>query len=538
MGTPRQPASLLPPQGQIHLETPWTSRWENFWQAANALRTRLPVLPPRATLTAFRGTCLSLGWPAGALLASGLFHIAFVLLPMPRFVTHWPRPKPFSTVRIEYDLAWAPGSVALPPMAPPERQKPDPTRKARMRPPTLPEVPTVPAPQVMVSEPRRPNHPTQTLLSNFPEASAPVDSLDLKLPNLVIPKMRTAAPKVELNLRRLSLPQATYVASPMPLPPRPTSAGERALAESRLEKLSPRLNATGSETPPLDAPEVGAPVGTAPDAAAVPPALVALTARPALPSEVLELPETHLRARFAAGQDSGEAPAVAETGSSLGGAVRDAGALPVSGILVKGDAALPPAPVVAGPLSNDPAGASLPTSRVTLQEPEDQPAKLSDQEARRRAEEMLSGIQPGTRRPSETGVPRVYTIYITMPNLTSQSGSWVLRFSEQGPASRTAAGGAANGFPLEAPLAIKKVDPRYPPAARRARIEGVVTLYGVIRADGRVENVQVVRSLDEMLDTSAVAAFRRWEFEPGRMNGVPVGLEVVVEIPFRLGRLF
>ncbi len=151
---------------------------------------------------------------------------------------------------------------------------------------------------------------------------------------------------------------------------------------------------------------------------------------------------------------------------------------------------------------------------------------------------MLSGIQAGNRPLDSAGVPRVYTIYITMPNLTSQASSWVLRFSEQGPASHTAAGGAANGFLLEAPLAIKKVDPRYLAPARRARIEGVVVLYGVIRADGGVENIQVVRSLDESLDASAVEAFRRWVFEPGRKNGLPVPLEVVVEIPFRLARLF
>jgi TonB family protein len=53
-----------------------------------------------------------------------------------------------------------------------------------------------------------------------------------------------------------------------------------------------------------------------------------------------------------------------------------------------------------------------------------------------------------------------------------------------------------------------------------------------------VESVQVVRSLDESLDASAVEAFRRWVFEPGRKNGLPVPLEVVVEIPFRLARLF
>jgi TonB family protein len=48
----------------------------------------------------------------------------------------------------------------------------------------------------------------------------------------------------------------------------------------------------------------------------------------------------------------------------------------------------------------------------------------------------------------------------------------------------------------------------------------------------------VVRSVYGPLDERAVAAFQRWRFEPGRKNGAPIPLEVVVEIPFRLTQLF
>ena len=540
MDTSPQTAGPPPSPRQPQLQVPWDGGWKSFRQAVGALWARLPELTAQATRISFRGTNLRFGWPGGGLLASALWHIAFIVLPLPGFLTAWQPPKTFSTVRIEYDLTWAPGSLALPPMAPAERPKPQPTQEARLKPPLPPQVPTLPAPQVIVSEPRRPNHPTQTLLSNFPQARVPVDTLDVRLPNLVIPKVPTAAPKVELNLRRLSLPRAVNPASSMPLPPRPPSAAERELAESRLEQFSPRLNTTELDKPRADAPEVGATLGTTLEDGATPPALVALSAQPALPSEVLELPETQLRARFAAGPElnnfGGEAPGISETGTGVSGLAGSPGALSVPGVLVAGNGPLPPAPVVVGPPSG---GAKTRAELLGLprKRPQVRPT-TSAQNAKARAEEMLSGIQPGSRPLDSAGAPRVYTIYITMPNLTSQAGSWVLRFSEQGPASRTAAGGAANGFPLEAPLAIKKVDPRYLAPARRARIEGVVVLYGVIRADGGVESVQVVRSLDESLDASAVEAFRRWVFEPGRKNGLPVPLEVVVEIPFRLARLF
>lgn len=149
---------------------------------------------------------------------------------------------------------------------------------------------------------------------------------------------------------------------------------------------------------------------------------------------------------------------------------------------------------------------------------------------------MLQGIGPGMRAGVTAGGRRIYTVYINMPNLTSQTGSWVLRFTEPGEASASAPGGAADGFPLEAPTPMFKVDPKYPGAARRAGLEGTVFLYGIIQADGTVDSVELVRGVHQLLNQSAVEAFRRWRFQPGRKNGIPVALEVVVEIPFRLGQ--
>jgi protein TonB len=152
------------------------------------------------------------------------------------------------------------------------------------------------------------------------------------------------------------------------------------------------------------------------------------------------------------------------------------------------------------------------------------------------AEKSADDLTPGSRLGAASG-RRVYTIYINMPNLSSQSGSWVLRFAELGNPAGPEAGGAADS-PIAAPVALKKVDPRYPAAARQTGIEGSVLLYGIIRADGSVDSVQVVRGLHAQLDDSAADAFRRWRFQPGQKNGSAVALEVVVEIPFRLSQLF
>jgi protein TonB len=79
------------------------------------------------------------------------------------------------------------------------------------------------------------------------------------------------------------------------------------------------------------------------------------------------------------------------------------------------------------------------------------------------------------------------------------------------------------------PIGGYQVKPRYPESARRRGIEGTVLLKMRITAQGRVEDVQVVRSAGyPELDESAMEAVRRWRFEPARRNGEPVVEEAVL----------
>ncbi len=119
----------------------------------------------------------------------------------------------------------------------------------------------------------------------------------------------------------------------------------------------------------------------------------------------------------------------------------------------------------------------------------------------------------------------VYSLVIQAPNVTSYSGSWLMWFAERDPEAR---GG------LVAPVPKHKVDPVYTVTAMEERVEGSVRLSAVIRRDGTVTYVSVLRGVDERLDRGAVAAFSKWEFEPAARDGAPVELDAVVEIPFRL----
>ena len=136
-------------------------------------------------------------------------------------------------------------------------------------------------------------------------------------------------------------------------------------------------------------------------------------------------------------------------------------------------------------------------------------------------------IEPTPENPEVGfGTRRVRTLAINMPNINSSAGSWIVRFPE-------AEGFGSQGKILP-PAPRIKVDPTYARAAISERIEGEVILSAVIRNDGAVDHVKLIKSVDERLDTAAIAALGKWKFHPALRAGVPVDIEVVVRIPFRL----
>ncbi|MGD0870696.1 MAG: TonB family protein [Bryobacteraceae bacterium] len=122
----------------------------------------------------------------------------------------------------------------------------------------------------------------------------------------------------------------------------------------------------------------------------------------------------------------------------------------------------------------------------------------------------------------------VYTMAIQMPNVTSYSGSWLVWFAERD----VSPGGPAAD--VEAPQPLRKVDPKYIASAAAERVEGKVRLWAVIGKDGHVGSVTLLSHLDDRLDQSAQEALSKWLFQPARYDGVPVEVDAVFEVPFRL----
>lgn len=91
------------------------------------------------------------------------------------------------------------------------------------------------------------------------------------------------------------------------------------------------------------------------------------------------------------------------------------------------------------------------------------------------------------------------------------------------------------GPQVEAAKLIRQVMPVYPSAAKRAGIQGTVTLRALIDRDGRVERVLYVSGPTELVG-SAMAAVRQWEYKPTLLNGKPVKVETQITVIYSLPR--
>jgi protein TonB len=80
------------------------------------------------------------------------------------------------------------------------------------------------------------------------------------------------------------------------------------------------------------------------------------------------------------------------------------------------------------------------------------------------------------------------------------------------------------------------VQPEYPEDARKAKVQGKVILQALIDREGRVAEVEVLRSVPEFpsLAEAAVEAVSQWRYEPAERNGKPVAVYFTIVVEFKL----
>jgi TonB family protein len=74
----------------------------------------------------------------------------------------------------------------------------------------------------------------------------------------------------------------------------------------------------------------------------------------------------------------------------------------------------------------------------------------------------------------------------------------------------------------------------YPEMARRAGIEGRVTVQFIVNEQGNVENAEVVRGIGAGCDEQALKVIKEAQFTPGVQRGRPVRVQYALSLNFRL----
>src|SRR6185295_8608013 len=88
-------------------------------------------------------------------------------------------------------------------------------------------------------------------------------------------------------------------------------------------------------------------------------------------------------------------------------------------------------------------------------------------------------------------------------------------------------------------IPTSRVSPVYPPAAFAARFDGEITLAALVRADGKVGEIEVLDSTRPNLgfEQASKAAVQKWLFEPAELDGEAVDSYAVFRLSFGIDRV-
>jgi len=521
----QHPPDQLPGTVEPKIEIAWGSFHQGFWSSVAALFGPSAAKNP---VSAFRDSWVEGRVPKRAVIAAALWHAAFLVLPF-SFLTGTPHRNPLLQ---NVELTWS-GPIDDLPLLEIAREKPKAAPKPNLEPSPQPAADAFHPRQRIFTDPVRPTHPRQTLIN--PKAPFEPPKLLPNLPNIVQFEQVAgpAKPRLQISeemlkkLRPKEKRQATTTAAPpVDIPNMEQHVADMNLPAAQSGPARPKLELNAGAAPRVaqktqsgdagPAPEVGATQLTAANGG--PNALIALSANPAPPAPV-QPPQGNLAARVSI---SPEGPANGAAHSSAADFGSGAGKSAV-GISISGG----------NPSANTSGGGAKMSAPVRKLMTRPEPKAESEDVAERTGPPDFAALPPGAKPEAVFAYKRVYTLNVNMPNLNSATGSWILNFSElhndvdsmhHAPASAEISG----------PVPLQKVDPKYPPTLISERVTGEVILYAVIRRDGSVDSIQLVRGIDAQLDANAIRALRQWKFRPGAKQGTPVELEAIVHIPFRL----
>ena len=84
------------------------------------------------------------------------------------------------------------------------------------------------------------------------------------------------------------------------------------------------------------------------------------------------------------------------------------------------------------------------------------------------------------------------------------------------------------------PEPIKTVLPEYPEVARKAGLEGRVTVAAIVDENGNVVYAEIVSSTNKVFEEPALKAAYQYKFKPGMMKDKKVKVRVIIPFAFKL----
>jgi TonB family protein len=552
LGQATKPAASVRLQsGQApKLDLAWGSFHQGIGSSLRAVFSRSKVPKNFLSGSFFKECWIERRIPRRALVAAALWHLVFLVMPFPQLPAVARHNPAFDNT----ELNWSGPIHDLPLLA---TKSP----KAKPSPRGEPEKPLPPPGadafhprQRIFTDPVHPTHPRQTLVNS----AAPLEPPKIlpNLPNIVQLQQLPgpARPRLQISeetlakLRPRKHRAATVTAAPLPdVPAFEQKLRDVALPVSPNAPARPKLELNAGAAPRVapraqtgdagPAPEVGAAQLSAANGNST--TFIALSATPAPPAPIAQLPQGNLAARISISPE-GKQPGVpggspngtpVATGGAGGGAGSNGGTGTGSGggknaLGINISGGNPPANNGVSGLGGSPKiTASAPRTLITRPDPHTKIDEMPERTGPPNFTALPAGAQPEQIFASK----KIYKMLVNMPNLNSATGSWILNFSEL---RENSDGPRMASTDISGPVPLRKVDPKYPPSLISEHVEGEVVLYAVIRRDGSVDSIQLVHGIDEQLDDNAMQALSQWKFHPAARQGAPVELEAIVHIPF------
>ena len=155
--------------------------------------------------------------------------------------------------------------------------------------------------------------------------------------------------------------------------------------------------------------------------------------------------------------------------------------------------------------------------------------------------EMVRSVSVSTLsvplRPSNRMIPRsvearfqgrnVYTMAVPIENMPAYDGDWIMWFADQE--------SKPGETPLvRAPLPFRKIEPVVAAQPPSGRTDERIQVAAILRKAGKLDSITLLTNASPAVQRAVLKDVTAWEFQPATRNGVPVDVDVVLEIPFSL----